>query len=298
MRSISSNDARGLELSRRNFKPQKFGWYFIVLAVPVLFVVYPLGVLFLTGFMDSETGRFTLENFAKILSTPRHFSQLIRTLIFSLGTTAICIMLGVPLSFYLWRRNFRGKSLVMNLLVVPYMMPIYIVAIAVILLFGQNGMIAEALRLLLRDDAYQLPFGVFYTYHGVIAVYVVHSLAVTIFLVTAFLTGVNPNYIEAARGLGASVAVSIRKVILPLARPAITGAAILVFARTMVDYVVIETIGGSRNSTLAVEVYNLAFGFLSPEAAASLAAMLSLFTIVLMNGYLLWSKREARRSDR
>jgi ABC-type Fe3+ transport system permease subunit len=60
----------------------------------------------------------------------------------------------------------------------------------------------------------------------------------------------------------------------------------LVFARTMVDYVVIDTIGGFRYATLAVEIYNLNFGFLEQELAAPLAVLLAIITMGIMYSYL------------
>ncbi len=261
-------------------------WYGILLLIPLLFVVYPLINLFVIGFYDAAAGTLTLDYLERALTTPRYLSALWRTLSIASSVTVIAMVIGVLCSIYLWRRDFPGKRMLLNLLIIPYMMPVYIIALGLILLIGKNGLIAVVMRVITGDPAYQFPFAFFFTFHGIISVYIFHNFTLVIFLVMAFLSGINPSYIEAARSLGAPLGTALRRVILPIAMPAISGAAILVFARTMVDYVVIETIGGFRHSTLAVEIYNLNFGFFEPELAAPLAALLSVMTISMMYFYL------------
>ncbi|MBI4588044.1 MAG: iron ABC transporter permease, partial [Candidatus Rokubacteria bacterium] len=265
------------------------GLWLALLVLPfVLFVVYPLGVLVKTSLVSSETGEVTLRYYRDLLTIPRYLDKTWNTLAIAFLTTGVSLALGVPLSFYLWKRNFPGKRLLVTLLVVPYMTPNYILALAVVFLFGQNGLLAFLLRALLGDAGLRLPFDVFFTYHGILLVFIFHSLSLVVFLVLALLSGIETDYEEAARSLGASTLTALRRVILPMALPAITGAAVLVFSRVMVDYVVISLMGGHRYATLAVEVVNRFFGYLTYEHAAAMAVFLSGMTMAIMYAYLYW----------
>ena len=270
-------------------------WYAAILAVPSVFVLYPILVLLLNGFLEPFSGAFTLKYIKQLFSTKRYLKPFYNTLFISFAATSVTLAAGVPLAFYLWIREFRGKRLLLNLLIIPYMMPVYIIALALILLAGEKGLIAGFVMQLTGNPDYQLPFEIMFTLHGILIVYVFHNVSLVIFLVMAFLSGVDRGLIEAARSLGAGTVTAIRKVVLPLAKPAVTGAAMLIFARIMVDYVVIETIGGFRHTTLAVEIYNLNFGFLAQELAAPLATLLALMTMGIMYSYIyLFRRRKAR----
>jgi ABC-type Fe3+ transport system permease subunit len=268
-------------------------WLGILLAPFLLFVAYPLAVLVKTSVV-TPTGTFSLRFYQDLFAVPRYLDKTRNTLAIAALTTTASLFLGVPLSFYLWKRHFPGKRILVNLLVIPYMMPNYILALAIIFLFGQNGALAFALRLLLSDPEYLLPFNILFTYHGILAVFIFHSLTLVIFLVLALLAGIPPQYEEAARSLGASSLTAIRRVVLPMAAPAIAGAGVLIFSRVMVDYVVISLMGGNRYATLAVEVVNRYFGYLTYELAAALAVFLSAMTMAIMYGYLYWFRWRRR----
>lgn len=266
------------------------GWY-ILLALPlVVFVLYPMGGLLVQSLSDPETGTLTLENYRRILLTPRYLSRTWNTLSLSLVVTLISVVIGVVLSLYLWRREFPGKALLTNLLVIPYMTPHYIIALAAIFVFGNHGALAYLARKISGDPSQGPPIEFMFTYHGIVAVFVFNSVALVVFLMLAFLAGVPKQFEEAARSLGASSLTVMRRVILPMAAPAIAGSAVLVFSRVMVDYIIVQTIGGVRYSTLAVEVANRFFGYLEYGTPAALAIVLSLLTMTLMYGYLYWSR--------
>ncbi|MBI2114066.1 MAG: ABC transporter permease subunit [candidate division NC10 bacterium] len=268
-------------------------WLGLLLAPFLLFVVYPFAALVKTSVV-TPTGAFTLRFYQDLFAIPRYLDKTWNTLAIAALTTTLSLLLGVPLSFYLWKRQFPGKRILVNLLVIPYMTPNYILALAIIFLFGQNGALAFALRRLLIDPEYRLPFNILFTYHGILAVFIFHSLTLVVFLVLALLAGIEPEYEEAARSLGASSLTAIRRVVLPMAVPAIAGAGVLVFSRVMVDYVVISLMGGYRYATLAVEVVNRYFGYLTYELAAALAVFLSTMTMAIMYGYLYWFRWRRR----
>ena len=270
-------------------------WYLLLVLPSLLFVVYPMGVLLATSFSEPGTGSLTLEHYERIFLTPRYLARTWNTLSLSFTVTLVSVFVGVAISLYLWRRTFPGKALLANLLVIPYMTPHYIIALAAIYIFGNNGVLAYAMRRLSGDPALAPPVEFMFTYHGIVAVFVFNSVAMVVFLTLAFLAGIPKHFEDAARSLGASTFTIMRRVILPMAAPAIAGSAVLVFSRVMVDYIIVQTIGGVRYSTLAVEVANRFFGYIEHGVPAALASLLSVLTMALMYTYLYWSRWRGRR---
>lgn len=270
-------------------------WY-LLLAVPsVVFVIYPMGILLATSLFDPQTGSLTFENYERILLTPRYLARTWNTLSLSFTVTLISIVIGVAISLYLWRRDIPGKSILANLLVIPYMTPHYIIALAAIFIFGNNGAVSYIMRRVSGNPTLEPPIEFMFTYHGIVAVFVFSSVAMVVFLTLAFLTGIPRQFEDAARSLGASTFTVLRRVILPMAAPAIAGSAVLVFSRVMVDYIIVQTIGGVRYSTLAVEVANRFFGYIEYGVPAALASLLSILTMALMYSYLYWTRWRAPR---
>lgn len=265
-------------------------WYFLLLLPSVLFVLYPMGVLLIQSISNPDTGALTLEYYQRIFQTPRYVDRAWNTLSLSFAVTILSIVIGVVMSLFLWRRQFPGKRLLVNLLVIPYMTPHYIIALGAIFIFGNNGALTYAARHITGDPSQGAPIAFMFTYHGIVAVFVFHSVALVVFLMLAFLSGIPKQFEDAARSLGASTFTILRRVILPMAAPAIAGSAVLVFSRVMVDYVIVQTIGGVRYTTLAVEVANRFFGYLEYGIPAALAILLSVLTMALMYGYLYWSR--------
>lgn len=269
---------------------KKYLWIGLLLLPSVLFMVYPECILIKSSLIDSETGEFTLKFFSRIL-IPRFWGRVENTIIISFLATSISLLVGIPLSFYLWKRDFWGKKALTSMLLIPYMTPNYILVLAVIFIFGKNGIINFALRALLNIPDFTLPFRILFTYHGLVLVFAFHNLALVVFICMAVLSSIEPEYEEAAISLGATPLRAILRVILPLALPGIGGSGILIFARTMSNYVVVFLVGGTKYATLAVEVVDQYFGFFVTDFPAALAVFLSLMTMFVMYTYLFFYQR-------
>lgn len=265
-------------------------WHAALLLPSGLFILLPLLVLLRQSLVDGETARFTLDFYARIFAG-RYWDRVQNTLIVAFLVTGVSLGMGVPLTLYIWRREFPGKRLLTGLLIVPYMTPNYILVLSIIFLFGKNGAATILLRFLLRDPAFELPLPLLFTYQGMILVFTFHSLALVVFILLALLSSLPRDYEEAAVSLGATPLRAVTRVILPLAAPAIAGSGALVFASVMVNYVIVFLMGGTRYTTLAVEVVNRYFGYLYYELAAALAVFLSLLTMGIMYAYLFLLRR-------
>ncbi len=183
------------------------------------------------------------------------------------------------------------KLTVESTLLIPYMIPNYILVLATITITGKNGLINMVLRRILQDPEFALPLKVMHTYHGVLLVLIFHGIPLVIFIVTAVLNSIDKSYIEAAIGLGASPFKAIVRIVLPMAFPGIIAAGSIIFARTMCNYVIVNLMGGVSYANLAVEIYNRYFGYDTFDFASALSVTLSLMTMGIMYTYFILIKK-------
>jgi thiamine transport system permease protein len=177
------------------------------------------------------------------------------------ASTALTLLLGLPLAWVLARFAFRGRALVRALLLVPFVLPTVVVATAFLAL---------------------LPEG---SERGVLAILVAHvffNVAVVVRVVSAWWARLDPGLWESAATLGAGPAQRLRAVTLPLLGPALAASAALVYLFSFTSFGVILILGGPSYATLETEIYNQAARLFDLRAAAALSLLqLAAISIVL-----------------
>lgn len=126
---------------------------------------------------------------------------------------------------------------------------------------------------------------------------VTFQLSYPVIIVRARLLTIGRQYEEAAVDLGASPVESLRRVLLPMAWPAILASAVLVFADVIDDFVLVRYLsGGSATEPVSVKIYNTARAAPTPalNAVATLVLVASLLAVLL--GYLAY-RRMTRGED-
>src|SRR5436309_4823814 len=247
-----------------------------VLAVGAL-VLYPLGILFDIG-LRTEDGSFTLANYHQVLTEPGLLSALVNSVIVSLATTALSLVLALPMAWAVARTAMPGRQLVRVAMLIAFVIPNFITVIAWILLLGPN---AGLINVFLRDT-----FGIaaifnIYSMSGLILVLTFSFYPLIFFAVTAALDNMDPAYEEAAQMAGASAWRASLGVTMPLVLPAVASASVFVFLEAMGAFGAPAAIGhGARFHTLTTKIYEL---FSYPprfELAAAAAAPIIGFTVL------------------
>jgi ABC-type Fe3+ transport system permease subunit len=297
----------GNAVSKRRLPDLRSAMWFAAIAMPfILFAIYPLLVMVKASFVPSGTmepegffGRisffftnFTLKFYGKIFVS-RYLQEFYNTLIFAGLNTFISLLIGTTLAIYLYYRNFPLSRLLSSLLIIPYIVPNYILVISVISVTGNNGLINMVLRSILGNPDFTLPLKVMHTYHGILLVFIFHGIPLAAFIISAVLTSINKSYIEAAIGLGASPLKAIIRVVLPLTVPGIIAAGSIIFAYTMCNYVVVFLMGGTSYANLAVEIFNQYFGYDTFDFASALSVTLSAMTMTIMYVYFVLIRKKA-----
>ncbi|MCA9865151.1 MAG: sugar ABC transporter permease [Anaerolineales bacterium] len=200
----------------------------------------------------------TLEAYRQVLGDPAFGRSLLLTTWIAGASTALSTVLALVAALAL-RRVFRGKRVATFIFQSSLPIPHLVGAIGILFLFSQSGFVARLAHLagLIRIPA-DFPALVFDRYAmGIILEYVWKSSVFIGIIFLAALQSIGEDYEEVARTLGAGRWQRVRHVVLPLLRPNILSASVLVFAFTFGAFEVPLLLGSRYPSALPVMTYRL-----------------------------------------
>jgi iron(III) transport system permease protein len=186
-------------------------------------------------------------------------------------------LIGTPLAFCLARVDLPGKTLLVTLATLPLVLPSFVAAYALVLLFGHAGVITAALR------AIGIPIGPIY---GLVGITIVFSLTLYPYVLMPAIAGfkaIDISIEEAARNLGGSRLYAFRTVLLPIAMPAVLAGALLVFIEALENFGVPVVLAEDR-PFLSVDIFKLFAGEAdnNPAAAGALSVLLIASTALVL----------------
>ena len=201
----------------------------LIAAFLLAFLIVPIGLVIYTAFVD-ESNRLTLGHFANFFGQTVFVESFLNSLWVSLASVAVATLIAVPLAYLTVRFEFRGALLIQTLGVLPLIMPPFVGAVAMQLIFGRNG----SVNLLLNDwFAFTVPI-----MDGLIGVTFVESIHYFPFILlnlVASMRNIDGAMEESALNLGAGGWRLFRRVIFPLAMPGYLAGATLVFVKVFDD---------------------------------------------------------------
>lgn len=260
-----------------------------------LFLLYPLFNVFGASFLDSEGGALTLGNYAKMLGRPFYRQAIINTLGIGIAATLITTLISVPFAFALARLPVVGRAAILALASLPLILPSFVSAYALVLLFGRSGVVTQWLQ------SMGLGFGSIYGAGGIVVVYVLTLYPYVLLPTVAAFKAVDVSMEEAAQNLGSSPLRTVRTVILPIVLPAILAGALLVFIETLENFGVPFVLAEDM-PIFAVEAFKLFIGETSPNpsSAGVLGVLLILMTaaVLVVQRHFLASRRFATNARR
>ncbi|MBA3890630.1 MAG: iron ABC transporter permease [Gemmatimonadaceae bacterium] len=215
-----------------------------VLAVLLWTVVFP-SVNVIVGSFGAG-----LADWRAFASNPSDRDATWATLVVSVWSVITAMLIGVPLAFALTRIEFAGRRLLSAVAVLPAALPPLVGVLAFLFLYGESGVFTRSVQQL---------FGLAeppWTLTGLPAVIFVHAYTMYVYVylfVAAGLERYDYALDEAAAGLGASRAMVLRRVTLPMLTPALAGAALLVFMSALGSFSAPYVFGGGRR-VLATQI--------------------------------------------
>src|SRR5690606_2886187 len=218
--------------------------------------------------------------FTRILSTDYYHSTFWFTVGQATISTLLTVGLALPGAYVFTRYHFPGKSLLLSLATLPFVLPTVVVAAAFSALIGPRGVLNQGLMSLFGFSA--PPIELERTLTIILIVHVFYNYAVALRIISSFWANQSVRIEEAARVLGAHGWRLWWEVRLPLLRPALLAASILVFIFCFTSFGVVLILGGPRFATIEVEIYRQVTGLFNLQVAAALSLIQIGFMFVLM----------------
>jgi thiamine transport system permease protein len=198
-------------------------------------------------------------------------------------STILTLLLGLPAAYIFARVRFAGKGFLRVLITLPFILPTVVVAAAFNALLGPNGWVN--LGLMAAFNLASPPLQVMNTLGIILLAHVFYNTAVVVRVVGGAWSCLDPRLEQAARCLGAPPWRVLREVTLPLMRPSILAATVLVFLFDFTSFGVILMLGGPQFSTLEVEIYTQTMQLFNLPLAGLLSAVQLGCTLLLAVGY-------------
>lgn len=254
--------------------------YLLPLIFLGIFFLYPLLALFDLSLRPG--GALDLSAFIRLLSSDYYIGVLIFTVYQALISTIATIALALPCAFVFARFRFPGRSLLLSLATLPFVLPTVVVALAFAVVLGDGGLLNDLLRALFSLD--YSPIQLERTLTLIIIVHVFYNFAIALRIMTSYWSSIGFAAEEAARTLGANELSLWRDIRLPMIRPALLSAAVLIFIFCFTSFGVVLILGGIRFATLEVQIYYQAVSIFNlPLAAAlSLVQILSMLFMLII----------------
>jgi len=192
------------------------------LVVPVLMVIY-------IAFTNPD-GSLTLAHFQGFFQLSLMRESFYNSLYVAVMTVLLSTLIAVPLAYLTARFEFRGAVLIQTLGVLPLVMPAFVGASAMQLLFGRSGTVN-----LILQDAFGFTLPIMQGLNGVIFVETLHYFPFILLNVTVALANIDTAMEESAQNLGSSGFRLFRRIVFPLALPGYIAGASLVFIKVFDD---------------------------------------------------------------
>lgn len=264
-----------------------------LLLVPLLFLLvfffYPLGAILGVGLWPD--GTLDLSGFAQLITSDYYRQTLGFTVGQALLSTGLTLALALPASYVFARFRFPGKSLLLSLATLAFVLPTVVVAAAFSALIGPRGVVNSALMSVFQLDA--PPVQLERTLTIILIAHVFYNFAVALRMISSYWATQSARMEEAARMLGAHGWRLWWEIRLPALRPAILAAAALIFIFTFTSFGVILLLGGPRYATLEVEIYRQAVSLFNLPVAAALSVVQIGFMFALMLVYTRLQRQSA-----
>jgi iron(III) transport system permease protein len=256
----------------------------VVLTVGVAFLaLFPTVMLFYGSFTDAdlgEQGGFTLANYTSAYSDPETYRLLVDSFVFAAGASLLSLAFAVTLAWITVRSNAPLRRVFELTAIVPNIFPPVLIAIAWTLLASPTvGLLNALFKGVIHLDIYSMP--------GLMFVEGLILTPLAFLIVAAALRGMDPSLEESARMLGSGQWRILRRITLPLMRPAILAALTLNFVRALESFDTPAIIAlPARIEVFTTKIYREALSAYPPDYNLAAAYGVSLLAIALTFVYL------------
>ena len=251
------------------------------LLLGVLFVL-PLIWFFIGVLGEAESLSDLLEQFGAVLTSRAVVTALITTNWISLLVTALALVIGYPIAYYLATNTGWRFAVVLFCIVVPYFTSVIVRTYSWMVLLGRNGIINQLLLAVGITDA---PLPLMYNKSGILIGMTYVLLPYMILTLFAAMRGIDPGLTRAAYGLGAGPVYTFLKIYFPLSLHGVISGSLIVFILAIGFFITPALMGGPGDVMIAMLIERSVEITLDWMTAAIMSLVLLAVTLVLYAGY-------------
>ena len=251
-----------------------------------LFVVAPIIMVVIYAFSSADGG-FTLSNFAKMGTYAVVFT---RSFKLALIATAICLLIGYPVSYIMSKEGPRFQRIAMVLIMLPMWMNFLLRTYSWMSILENNGLLNQLFQKIGLIALYNNIFGtdlqffrMINTQGAVVLGMVYNYLPFMILPIYSVIVKLDNSLIEAARDLGANSVNVFRRVILPLSLPGVLSGITMVFVPSVSTFAISKMLGGGTELLLGdlIEQQFLG-GAYNPQLGAAISLVMMIIVVICM----------------
>ena len=251
-----------------------------------IFVVAPIIIMVIYAFSNGEGG-FTWDNFAQMGA---YGSVFLRSFKLALIATAICLLVGYPVSYWLSREGASFQRIAMVLIMLPMWMNFLLRTYSWMTILENNGLLNQLFQKLGIIALYNNItgseieyFSMIGTQGAVVLGMVYNYLPFMILPIYSVIVKLDGSLIEAARDLGADSVTVFRKVILPLSLPGVLSGITMVFVPSVSTFAISRMLGGGTELLLGdlIERQFLG-GAYNPQLGAAISLVMMAVVVICM----------------
>lgn len=269
------------------------GRYLLFIPCVVLvayFMIVPLVEIIIPTFTNTEDGMFSA--YKEFFADSYMMSIFLRTIKISLISSVICMIIGVPVSYYISRVSKKLRGLFIALTVFPILTNSVVRSFAWMSILGKSGIINT---LLMKLNIINEPLSLLYTEGAIIVGTVYIFLPLMIISLVGVMENIDNDLLEAAESLGANKLKSFFKVVFPLSLPGLIVGTVLVFTGSLTAYTTPQLLGGNKNTVLATLIYQKTMTLGDWQGAAVVATIMIVVTLIVIKGINFLASRLDKR---
>ena len=270
---------------------KRFDPAFLVMVGPVsgwmlLFVLIPFIYIVVISFMKRSTYggvemEFTIQNILQVFD-PAYLKVFGVSILYALITTALCILIGYPFAYFVAKKSEIQKTVIMALVMVPFMISSLIRLFAWINLLRRDGAINH---FLMAIGLVHEPLQLVYNNVGAVIGLTYTLLPFMIMPLYSSIEKLDKSLLETCSDLGAKPVESFLRVTLPLTMPGIFAGTIMTFIPTLGLFFVIDLMGGSKILVMGSLIRNEFITAKDWPLGAALSLFLIIITLLLVKLY-------------
>lgn len=259
-------------------------WYFVLLVAPLAIVtVFSFGVRAKNGGYDPA---FTFDNYIKLLTQPQRLEPFLTSLWMAIVGTIGCLLVGLPLAYFIATRARKRKNLLILMLVIPFWTSFLIRTYSWLIVLGKENL-GGVIGAIIGDPDFRILGTPFAVLLGLVYGY----LPLMVFPLYVTLERMDRTLVEASKDLGAARWATFRQVTLPIALPGLITGSLLVFIPMMGEYVIPAILGYGRTFLMGSALVDAFIQTRNWPYGSAMAVLLILVMLVTVAVYVWFLNR-------